>query len=206
MYARSTNIQGAPEQLKGTIAYIRDEVMPTMLILDGCIGLSMMVNRQSGRSITTTAWRDQASMSSSEAQVRGLRTQAGDLAGGTPEVQQWEIAALHRTDEAGEGACIRATWSRCDLDRLQQSIDTYRITLLPAMESLPGFRSASLLIDREQGLAVSSVTYSDSSAMDRSRQDAAGLRRQAVQDSDLEILEVVEFELVLAHLRVPETA
>ena len=205
MYARSTTIQGAPEQLKDTITYIRDEVMPTMLILDGCIGLSMMVNRQSGRSITTTAWRDQASMSSSEAQVRALRTQASDLAGGTPEVALWEIAALHRTDEAGEGACIRATWTRCDLDQVQPAIDNYRATLLPAMESLPGFRSASLLVDREQGLAVSSVTYSDSSAMERSRQQSAALRRTAVRDSDLEILEVVEFDLVLAHLRVPET-
>ena len=205
MYARSTTIQGAPEQLKDTITYIRDEVMPTMLILDGCIGLSMMVNRQSGRSITTTAWRDQASMSSSEAQVRALRTQASDLAGGTPEVQQWEIAVLHRTDEAGEGACIRATWSRCDLDQVQSAIDSYRTTLLSGMEALPGFRSASLLVDREQGLAVSSVTYSDSSAMERSQQGAAALRRSAVKESDLEILEVVEFDLVLAHLRVPET-
>ena len=205
MYARSTTIQGAPNQLKNTITYIRDEVMPTMLILDGCIGLSMMVNRQSGRSITTTAWRDQASMSSSEAQVRALRTQASDLAGGTPEVQQWEIAALHRTDEAGEGACVRATWSRCDLDQVQSAIDSYRTTLLSGMEALPGFRSASLLVDREQGLAVSSVTYSDSSAMERSQQGAAALRRSAVKESDLEILEVVEFDLVLAHLRVPET-
>ena len=205
MYARSTTIQGAPEQLKNTITYIRDEVMPTMLILDGCIGLSMMVNRQSGRSITTTAWRDQASMSSSEAQVRALRTQASDLAGGAPEVQQWEIAVLHRTDEAGEGACIRATWSRCDLDQVQPAIDSYRTTLLSGMEALPGFRSASLLVDREQGLAVSSVTYSDSSAMERSQQGAAALRRSAVKESDLEILEVVEFDLVLAHLRVPET-
>ena len=205
MYARSTTLQGDPGRLNAGIAYVRDEVMPTIMILDGCIGLSLMVERTSGRAIVTTAWQDLASLSSSDSRVKSLRTQAGEVFGGTPEVNQWEIAVLHRTDQAGDGACIRATWSRCDVDRFQQAIDSYRTTLLPAMETLPGFRSASLLVDRESGIGVSSVTYSDSSALERSRKEAAGLRRTAVQDNDLEILETVEFELVLAHLRVPET-
>ena len=205
MFARSTTLQGDPGRLIAGIAYVRDEVMPTIMILDGCIGLSLMVERASGRAIVTTAWQDLASLSSSDSRVKSLRNQAGEVFGGTPQVNQWEIAVLHRTDQAGDGACIRATWSRCDVDRLQQAIDSYRTTLLPAMQTLPGFRSASLLVDRESGIGVSSVTYSDSSALERSRQEAAGLRRNAVQDNDLEILETVEFELVLAHLRVPET-
>ena len=205
MYARSTTLQGDPGRLNAGIAYVRDEVMPTIMILDGCIGLSLMVERTSGRAIVTTAWQDLASLSSNDSRVKSLRTQAGEVFGGTPEVNQWEISVLHRTDQAGDGACIRATWSRCDVDRFQQAIDSYRTTLLPAMETLPGFRSASLLVDRESGIGVSSVTYSDSSALERSRKEAAGLRRTAVQDNDLEILETVEFELVLAHLRVPET-
>ena len=205
MFAGSTTLQGDPSRLITGIAYVRDEVMPTIMILDGCIGLSLMVERASGRAIVTTAWQDLASLSSSDSRVKSLRNQAGEVFGGTPQVNQWEIAVLHRTDQAGDGACIRATWSRCDVDRLQQAIDSYRTTLLPAMQTLPGFRSASLLVDRESGIGVSSVTYSDSSALERSRQEAAGLRRNAVQDNDLEILETVEFELVLAHLRVPET-
>ena len=205
MYARSTTIHGDPGQLKDGIAYVRDEVMPTMLIIDGCIGLSMMVDRKAGRSIITTAWQDLASMSSSDARVRPLRTRAGELFGGSPQVQMWEIAVLHRNEQAGEGACIRATWSRSEIDRTQQAIDTYRMNLLPTMEGLPGFRSASLLVDRASGEAVSSVTYSDSGALERSSKEAAALRRTAVKENDLEILEVAEFELIIAHLRVPET-
>lgn len=89
---------------------------------------------------------------------------------------------------------------------MQQTIDVYRATILPATEELPGFRSASLFVDRESGRAVTSVTYTDRDALDASREMAMSLRRSAVQENDVEVLEVAEFDLVLAHLRVPEMA
>jgi hypothetical protein len=72
------------------------------------------------------------------------------------------------------------------------------------MEQLTGFCSCSLFVDREAGRAVSAVTYDSRASLNESRTAAASLRRTAVEENDVEVLEVAEFDLVLAHLRVPE--
>ena len=55
MYARSTTIRGRPESVDNGIVFCRYEVLAMCQELPGCVGLSMIVDRESGRSITTTA-------------------------------------------------------------------------------------------------------------------------------------------------------
>ncbi len=204
MYARSTTMHAEPRHLAEAITFVTDEVMPAMRAVDGFVGLSMMADRTSGRFITTTAWQDRAALQRSEAVGRELRDGAVGRFGATAQVDRWEIEVLHRAEQAGDGACVRVTWTRTDTVRVERAIETYRSTLLPAMELLPGFRSASLFVDRATGRAVSSVTYADRAAMTANRDAANDLRRSAVQENDVQVLEVAEFELVLAHLHVPE--
>ena len=45
MYARSTTVRGDPQSVDDGIAYVRDEVMPAVQQMDGCIGLSMLADR-----------------------------------------------------------------------------------------------------------------------------------------------------------------
>ena len=205
MYARSSTFQGDPDRMDAGISFVRDRVMPSLQAMDGCIGVSQIVNRATGRTIITTAWRDEDALRDSDVMVTDMRDRGADIMGGPATVEVWEIAALHRIHESGPGACVRATWSHVDPAYADRSIDNYRLVLLPAMEELPGFCSASLLVDRRSGRAVSSVTYATRDAMERTRDQATSLRRTAVEENDLHILEVGEFDLALAHLRVPET-
>ena len=55
MYARSTTVRAHPEALDDGIAYVRDKILPAVRKMDGCIGLSMLVDRTSGRCVVTTA-------------------------------------------------------------------------------------------------------------------------------------------------------
>ncbi len=187
------------------VDFVRESVMPSLMQIDGCIGVSQIVNRATGRTIITSAWRDEESLLDSDAMVTDLRERGTDVIGGRPTVEVWEIAALHRVHESGPGACVRATWTHVDPVYVERSTDNYRMVLLPAMEELPGFCSASLLVDRRSGRAVSSVTYATRDAMERTRETATAMRRVAVEENDLHILEIGEFDLALAHLRVPET-
>ena len=57
MYARSSTFRGRPDSLDAGIEYVRDEVLPTMMGMEGCIGLSMLANRETGLCIATSAWR-----------------------------------------------------------------------------------------------------------------------------------------------------
>ena len=57
MYARSTTIHGRPESVDAATTYVRDEVMPAVRAMDGCVGLSMLADGDSGSCIVTTSWR-----------------------------------------------------------------------------------------------------------------------------------------------------
>jgi hypothetical protein len=85
-------------------------------------------------------------------------------------------------------------------------VDVYRMALLPVMQDYEGFCSASLLVDRASGFAVSSVTYDGFEATERSREKSDALREAGAREAGVEIVAVCEFELALAHLRVPEMA
>jgi hypothetical protein len=206
VYARSTTIRAHPESIESGIAHIRDEVMPMVLGMDGCIGLSMLVDRLSGRCIATTAWQSKEAMEASAEQVRPLRDRAAELLGGRPQVDEWEIAVMHRDHSSAPGACVRATWLRAQPDQLDRVIDTFKMGLLPTLESLDGFCSASLMVDRTEGYVVGSVTFDSREALEGSRAQTEELRQRGVRESGAELVEVGEFELALAHLRVPEMA
>ncbi|HEY3713393.1 MAG TPA: hypothetical protein VGL39_02610 [Jatrophihabitantaceae bacterium] len=121
-------------------------------------------------------------------------------------MEEWEIAVLHRNHQSRDGACVRATWIEVDPDQLDRAIDVFRMTSLPAIEELEGFCSASLLVDRSSGRAVSSVTYDSQEAMQRNREQAGTVRAAGTRESGANVLDVGEFELAVAHLRVPEMA
>ena len=205
MYARSTTVHARLESIDAGIAHIRDEVLPALQSM-GCIGLSMLVDRKSGRCIATSAWESEDAMRATAEQVRRIRDRALEILGGTSEVEEWDIAAMHRNHNSHEGACVRTTWMRVEPTELDRAVDVYKLASLPAMEELDGFCSASLLIDRASGRAVSSVTYDGLEAMEGNREQASAVRAAGTEEARAEVLEVCEFELALAHLHVPEMA
>ena len=85
-------------------------------------------------------------------------------------------------------------------------IDVFKMGILPELQDLDGFCSASLLVDRTEGYVVGSSTFDSRDALERSRPQAEQLRERGVRESRAELMEVGEFELALAHLRVPEMA
>jgi len=205
VYARSTTVQVQPSSIDAQVAHVRDHAMPTLLATDGCIGLSMLVNHVSGRCITASAWQSEDAMHAIEddmvVAVDGVETVVG-----TSEVEEWEIAVLHRDHSSGPGAWVRATWVHVEPEQTNRLADLYRMVLLPQIVEFQGFCSASLLIDRPSGHAVSSVTFDSYEAMWSTRSLAAVVRERGSAEVDGEILEVDQLELVLAHLRVPEMA
>jgi heme-degrading monooxygenase HmoA len=205
MYARSTTVRGDPQKLDSAIAYARDEVMPMVQELPGCIGLSMLCDRDTGRTITTSAWDSEESMHNSESPIHGMRQRFAEMMGGSPEVQEWEIAVLHRTRPAPEGAACRVLWGQGDPADADPAMDTFRSLILPRLEELDGFCSVSMLINRETGKAVTATVYESRDAMVRAGEALMPMRPEFDRQMRGEVTEVAEFDLVLAHLRVPET-
>ena len=95
---------------------------------------------------------------------------------------------------------------RSDADQVDRAIDGYRLATIPALCELDGFCSCSLLADRDSGFGVASVTFDSVDALRRSRAATDAMKAATVRDSGAEIVDECEFDLVLAHLRVPEMA
>lgn len=204
MYARSTTIYGDPMMLDDGTAYVRDTVLPAIRQMAGSVGLSMLCDRDTGRCIITTAWRDEMSMHDTEGAVHDMRQRAAELLGGHADVQEWDIAVMHRMHEAHNGACTRVIYGSIDMAKLDDVVSDMRMSLLPRMEELPGFCAVSHMIDRESGRSATAVTYDSRADMMAASDQAKALREEFTSGVGMEITGIAEFDLVLAHLRVPE--
>jgi heme-degrading monooxygenase HmoA len=184
---------------------MRDDLMPELENIDGYVGISLLVDRESGRCIITAAYESEDAMLAAADKAKQLRSQAADRFGGTVEkIEMWEIGVLHRDHQSADGACARATWVKGDPALAEQNIEYYKTSVLPDLENLEGFCSASLLIDRTTGVGVSTATFDSREAMERTREQASALKAAKMPEVGVQELDECEFELALAHLRVPE--
>ena len=200
MFARSTTVQVRPRSLDAAVARVRDDVMPAVPATEGCLGVSMLVNPTSGRCIVTSAWLTEEAMTADQ-RLQPLVDRA-TTGSAIPEVEDWEIGVVHRDHTSGPGAWVRVSWVHVEPEQVDRLAELYRMVLLPTIVEFGGFCSASLLLDRPSGHAVSSVTFDSYQAMRTTRTLAAGVREHV----DGEVLEVDELQLALAHLRVSEPA
>jgi quinol monooxygenase YgiN len=206
VYARSTTVKAEPAKIDLGIAQVRDNVLPKVTAMPGCIGLSMMVDRTSGECIVTTAWETEEAMHASAEGVRAMRDETTEMVSGTSAVQEWEIAVVHRDHQAGDGSFCRSTWITTEPSNADHALDIYRMAVLPRLEELQGFCSASLLIDRANGMAVGTVAFDTRAALEDSRGATDKIRSAATKEMGAQVLDVHEYDLALAHLHVPEMA
>lgn len=198
-------MRGDPRRIDEGIALVQDEIMPAVQEMDGCIGLSLLVDRSTGMSIVTSAWDSEDAMRATEQQVQPLRQRGADLLSARPEVRQWEIAVMHRDHSAPEGAWASVTWTRGDTSRIEENLEIFRDQVMPRLEQLDGFCSLSLFINRDEGRGVTATVFRDQAALDSARSALHGIRSAAVEQLGLDVEDVHEFEVAYAHLRVPET-
>lgn len=206
VYARSTTIHAHPSYIDAGIKHVRDTVMPALTDIEGCMGMSLLIDRDSGRCIATSSWRDEESLRASEGPVRDLRDAAAEIFHGTTEVSRWEIAVMHRDHHAERGAYCRVTWVKTEPSDMDRGVDLWKMAALPKMEELPGFCSASLMFDRAAGRGVSSLTFDSREAMEGNRERLDAIRVETAREAGAEVLDTCEFELAIAHLHVPEMA
>src|SRR6266536_1177511 len=76
VFARSTSINAQPSMIDQGIAHVRDTVMPALSHLDGYLGLSLMVDRETGRGIVTSGWRSEDAMRDSTERALVIRDAA----------------------------------------------------------------------------------------------------------------------------------
>jgi quinol monooxygenase YgiN len=207
MYARSTTFRGDPSALDDGVAYVRDKVLPAARQMDGCVGLSMLVDRHTGRCIVTTSWDDADAMHRSADAMQAIRNTAIRTINGTDiEVAEWSIDVLHRKRTAPEGAAVRVIWTRGSAGPLDRVVEGFRSIVVPRAEHLPGFCSVSFLVDHDSGRSAIAATYESRQTMNRAKGQALAIREEFLDRMGVHVVDVHEFDLAIASLRVPEMA
>ena len=205
MYARTTSLMADPARIDQGIAFVRDEVWPALDQMEGCAGMSLIADRETGRCIATASWETEAALRASADRVTAFRMRASEIMGaGSPDVQEWEVAVMHRDHATNPGSCVRVNWSRVDPSRADATIAYFKDEVLPRLEQLDGFASASLMVQRTKGLGVGSIAFDSREALENTRESVAAMRAVSSERMGIEFLDVAEFELAFAHLRVPE--
>jgi len=204
MYARSTTIQGDRGAIDTLIAFVRDEVMSTITAMDGSVGLSLLIDRETGRCIATSSWETAEARDASFEKLAALRSRGGEILGGTVQTDDWEIALMHREHRVTDDSCCRVTWAQYDASNIDRGVDYFRDTVLPSLEEVDGFCSTSLMIDRSTGRACGTTVFDSRAALEASRERAGEMRQTATERAGTGFTDIAEFELALAHLRVPE--
>ncbi len=205
MHARSTTIHGDPGSVDAGIAYVRDHSMPTLRSMDGCVGLSMLADRSTGRCIITTSWRDEDALSAGRPGVQAAAERTVEILGGQAELQEWEIAAMHRVHEPHPAAACRVTWLRTEPGSVDKAVDAVRLSLMPKLDDLPGFCSVSVMVRREDGLTVAAVSYDTRADLEQATEGAREFREEFAPTMGIQPVDTAEFEIAIAHLGVPET-
>jgi quinol monooxygenase YgiN len=192
-----------PSKVDDVVGFVRERVLPEVDAQSGSLGLSMNVDRASGRCTVTSVWADRASMHASERALAPLRDAAGRVAAGEPVTEEYELAVLHRLRQAEPGCWVRTTRVRLDPAQVDEAVRTFRRDTVPAVERLPGFRSVLLLVDRRSGHGVVSAVFDDRASLDASRALAGQVRSEASAATSAQVTDVVESEIVIAALRLP---
>jgi heme-degrading monooxygenase HmoA len=207
MYVRTTVIQADPAKIDEGVAAVRQEVFPAVSDIDGNVGMSMFVSRESGRCIACTAWESEEAIRESADKVIALRDRAAQTLGASSsDVMQWEVAVVHREHSAPEGACARITWLSGEPGTADRAVDVYKMAVLPRLQEFEGFCSASLFINRDAGRAVGTGTFDSREALEATRESSTKIREAASREMRATVDGVEEMEVEFAHLHVPEMA
>ncbi|MBW9110428.1 hypothetical protein JNB63_10530 [Microbacterium trichothecenolyticum] len=220
MYARSTTMVAQPDRIDGGIAWANEVLMLVMSDIEGCIGMSLLVHRPSNRCIVTTSWESENTMRASNERLHPTRERFLETLGAndvTHEweiaiIQEWEIAVLHRDRVSSAEPHARVTWSRPRAGQLDAAVAAFKATELPLLEHQDGFCSASMLVSRgtgmlgETGMLCSTVSFVSRATVEGNRDFAARQRALMTERIGIEYIDVIECELAIHHLRVPELA
>lgn len=204
MHARSTSIMGDSSQVDACIRFVRDDVMPAVTAMDGCMGLSLLANRDTGRCIATTSWMSEEAMQATDGLVSPLRERASELMAGEATVDEWEIAVMHREHDAQEGSWCRVTWLQCEPSEMETTIDFFKDSVMTRMEGMDGFCSASFMVNRMTGECCGTIRFDTRADLEATREMAGELRNERSRMGGVQFTDIDECELAIAHLRVPE--
>ncbi len=200
MFTRTNTYDGDAGRLDEGIAFARDKVAPLIATLEGNRGMSVLVDRDTGRCMVNSVWTTMQAMRASNTALTPLREQGGQILGSPAASEEWEIALMHEMHPVEAGCGLRVTRVTFDPADADSSIDTVRTTTIPASELLPGFCRLTMLVDRKAGKGMALTSFENPDAMQKSRKKVEQIRKVSTEKAHATVESVHEYELAFTSL------
>jgi heme-degrading monooxygenase HmoA len=182
----------------------KSRVAPALRDQDGYCGARLLVDRETGASMSITFWRDEeASRASFEALTR-IRAEASSRFGDeAPQTKVYEAVVRHRPQPTEAGNWVRLTTVSGDPAKVEDGIRHFESRVIPEMSKLHGFRAAVLLLDQATGDAIAVTVWDSKNDLDGSSSQAGPIRATASDVMGASDPQVESYEVAFAELLAP---
>jgi heme-degrading monooxygenase HmoA len=204
MHARVLRFKGSAEKVDGGIENFKARVAPALRDQDGYGGTRLLVDRDSGATVSVTFWRDEDATKASFEALTSLRADAvSRLGADAPETKVYEAAVQHRPQPTEAGNWVRLTTLSGDPGKTDDGIRHFESQVIPEMSKLQGFRGAVLLVDRATGDGMAATIWDTKGDLEASSNPAGPIRAAASAVMGASDPQVENFEVAFAELLAP---
>ncbi|MFF7971457.1 hypothetical protein [Streptomyces sp. NPDC007905] len=202
MFVRTIYVTGDPAKIDTAIRALNSEGRELLEERPGYRGSGVFVDRELGKLVGASWWDSEKARQNSDLVMREHRGEMLEPFAGTLTVENFEAVVYHSVQGPRVGGGLRVTRVEFDPADADLFADTFRSTVVPRYETLPGLARAGLLIDRERGTGRVGTLFVDREAMVRSRAGQAAARHEGAAKAHVRVVGLEEFEVVHADVHL----
>ncbi|QTE02113.1 hypothetical protein [Streptomyces cyanogenus] len=201
MFVRAVYATGNPALLDTAVRSVNSEGRDLLEERPGYRGAGVFADRELGKLLTVSWWETEEARHNSDEVMRERRAALLEPFAGTVAVANYEAAVFHQISHPRQGGGLRVTRMEFDPRDADLVVDTFRATVVPRAEALPGLAGVCLLIDRERGRATAGTLFLDRASLAASRAAVATLRHEASAKAQVDVVGLEELEVMYADVR-----
>jgi quinol monooxygenase YgiN len=204
MYLRVTAFKSEPGKLDEGIAFLKNKIIPSMSKAPGYLGTTCIVDREKGEGSAGTLWESLEAMNNAEQLAQQARAQSSEATGmEVIDVDRFEITALEMASPTPQvPSFTRLTTAYADPKKIDKVVEMVR-NAVPKIKQEPGFRSYSAGVNRATGRGFTASTWATAENREASDKALAGLRQPVADAGAMSGVQIQNFDLVIADIKVP---
>ncbi|MET9905345.1 hypothetical protein ABZZ74_00770 [Streptomyces sp. NPDC006476] len=201
MFVRTVYVTGDPAQVDTAIRALNSQGRDLLEERPGYRGSGIFVDRELGKLLAVSWWQTEEARRNSDEVMRERRGSLLEPFAATTAVENYEALVFHQVRQPAQGGGLRLT--RLELDPMDADLlaDTFRSSVVPRLETLPGLARASLLVDRQRGRGLVGALFTDRGSLVASRAAQAAARHEGAAKAHVTVTGLEEFEIVFTDVR-----
>jgi len=201
MFVRTVYATGDPAQIDTALRALNTQGRELLEDRPGYRGAGIFVDRELGKVLAVSWWASEEARRNSDEVLRERRASLLEPFAATTAVDNYEAVVFHSVRQPLAGGGLRITRLEFDPADADLLADTFRATVVPKLETLPGLARTSLLVDRERGRALVGALFTDRESLVASRGAQAAARHEGAAKAHVTVVGLEEFEVVFTDVR-----